>query len=174
MGSPRTTACRFGVDSGGRLLGDLGVPESTNLGRRRVRSGFPRSGFLLLDDGGGMPYGFLGGTTTACERRMTGWLRVDAIVSSEFGSRRTTAVGAWWLRRGSGHRGADGEGWTTRPAARPFVKGSQLCVHFIARYLEQYLRPIPFAFSPLIQVPGRGFPMRTTLREHSQTPQLPS
>jgi hypothetical protein len=30
----RTTACRFGGDLGGRLRGDLGVTESTNLGRR--------------------------------------------------------------------------------------------------------------------------------------------
>ena len=37
--------------TGRRLLGDIGVPECTNLGRRRVGSEFPRSGFAV-DDGG--------------------------------------------------------------------------------------------------------------------------
>jgi hypothetical protein len=36
---------------GCKVLGDLGVPESTNLGRRWVGSEFPRS-WLVADDGG--------------------------------------------------------------------------------------------------------------------------
>ena len=50
VGSYWTTAYRFGVDLGGRLLGDFGVLESTKLGRRRVASEFPQSGFTA-DDG---------------------------------------------------------------------------------------------------------------------------
>ena len=106
----RTTACRFGGDLGGRLLGDLGVPESTNLGRRRVGSGFRPRGSRW---------------TTACRFGVDlgGWLLGDLGVteSTNLGRRRVAAeVSSKWARSGrrrvglEGTRNAgclDGEGW---------------------------------------------------------------
>ena len=128
----RTTACRFGGDSGcrllrdltvprrtaaevsskwarsgrgvgrswwvrrGRLLGDLGVPESTNLGLRRVGSEFPRNGLTGGQRRVGVRRNF--------ERRLLGDLGVPASDWTPsflgVGSRRTTAAGLEGTPRG--------------------------------------------------------------------------
>ena len=121
VGSHWTTACRFGGDLGGRLLG-----------RRRVGSEFPQRG-LQVDDG----------------------------------------VSVW---RGLGGAGClDGEGGLP---AQPLGPSSR-----VPSYAFTSHRPVPgtvpttntFCFFPRqFKFLGRGFPMRTTLREHSQTPRLPS
>ncbi len=105
VGSPRTTACRFGGGSGGRLLGDLGVPEFTNMGRRRVGPEFPRSWFTA-DDGVSVRSGLRGAGCSVIlgfrsSRTWDGsdWDRSFA-QEAHTGRRRVGAEGTWgaWER----------------------------------------------------------------------------